>query len=334
MDYPLAVLTPRIGVRSETFVRRHALDLLPGKTVLVSREVPKAASGDWCVTSPVLCLSPNGPLKRFLRRLPNSTGWSAARNQRRVKAFLKDNRVKVILGEYLDFSYPFMATAVELLTTLGISKDKIHVVPCGVDVPPSPLEREDSHVVRCFAVGRMVAKKGPLITLEAFRKAAIVMPNLRLDFIGGGDLFGQAQDFVRKHDLAGKVLLHGAKPNKDVLALMRECGIFLQHSITDPLTGDEEGLPVGILEAMANALPVVSTRHAGIPEAVLDGSTGHLVPEGDAGAMADRIIALTKDARLRRAFGSAGWERARNLFSWEVEKAALLRITGLTSCAK
>src|SRR5258708_15886832 len=113
MDYPLAVLTPRIGVRSETFVRRHALDLLPGKTVLVSREVPKAASGDWCVTSPVLCLSPNGPLKRFLRRLPNSTGWSAARNQRRVKAFLKDNRVKVILGEYLDFSYPFMATAVE-----------------------------------------------------------------------------------------------------------------------------------------------------------------------------------------------------------------------------
>ena len=60
---------------------------------------------------------------------------------------------------------------------------------------------------------------------------------------------------------------------------MKKAHIFLQHSVTCPITGDEEGVPVAILEAMASGLPVVSTFHAGIPEAVVDGKTGFLVSE-------------------------------------------------------
>ena len=86
---------------------------------------------------------------------------------------------------------------------------------------------------------------------------------------------------------------------------------------------------MAILEAMAQALPVVSTRHAGIPEAVVEGSTGLLVEEGDAGAMADCLLTLSKDADLRARLGLAGWRRARERYSWEQERASLLDIFGL-----
>src|SRR5262249_46852250 len=111
---------------------------------------------------------------------------------------------------------------------------------------------------------------------------------------------------------------------------MKKTHIFLQHSVVCPVTGDEEGVPVAILEAMASGLPVVSTLHAGIPEAVLDGETGFLVPEGDTQAMSKRILELAKDQRLREELGQLGWKRAGKYFSWTNERDRLLNILGLT----
>src|SRR5690606_2027114 len=96
-----------------------------------------------------------------------------------------------------------------------------------------------------------------------------------------------------------------------------------------PGTGDEEGLPVAILEAMASGLPVVSTRHAGIPEAVIEGTTGYLVDEGDTAGMAAHVVRLARDAELRRRMGHAGWQRALQSFSWPRERARLLELLGL-----
>jgi glycosyltransferase involved in cell wall biosynthesis len=110
---------------------------------------------------------------------------------------------------------------------------------------------------------------------------------------------------------------------------MRRAEIFIQHSITDNETGDEEGCPVAVLEAMSHNMPVVSTWHAGIPEAVVDGATGYLVEEGDSIAMAERIVALVKNPVLRHQLGISAWERAREQFSWEKEKMGLLSLLGL-----
>jgi colanic acid/amylovoran biosynthesis glycosyltransferase len=110
---------------------------------------------------------------------------------------------------------------------------------------------------------------------------------------------------------------------------LRDSDHFLLHSVTDPDTGDEEGLPVSILEAMAHALPVISTRHAGIPEAVVEGETGFLVDEGDSAGMAECILDLAKGSGMRSEMGLAGWRRARELFCWDREKKALLEIMGL-----
>jgi glycosyltransferase involved in cell wall biosynthesis len=80
---------------------------------------------------------------------------------------------------------------------------------------------------------------------------------------------------------------------------------------------------------MAEGLPVVSTAHAGIPEAVIDGETGFLVPEGDSIAMASRIVSLAKDQSLRDQFAEAGRRRAQHAFSWREERRRLLKILKL-----
>lgn len=214
------------------------------------------------------------------------------------------------------------------LIELGLEPSKVHVIPYGVNVPDAPPKRNAQATVRCLAVGRMVEKKAPIVALDAFRRAAEVYPNLRLDFIGAGPLLPAVEQFVRALQLEPRVTLHGQQPNEDVQRMMREADVFIQHSITGG-DGDQEGLPVSILEAMAQALPVVSTVHAGIPEAVQDGHTGFLVDEGDSNRMAEAIVRLARSVELRRTMGEAGWQRAREKFSWERERDELRKTLGV-----
>jgi glycosyltransferase involved in cell wall biosynthesis len=175
----------------------------------------------------------------------------------------------------------------------------------------------------------MIAKKAPVLTLDAFRRAARVMPDLHLDYIGDGELLPAAQQFISAFDLQDKVTLHGGQPADVVTQFLRKADVFLQHSIKDSQTGDEEGLPVIILEAMAQSLPVVSTLHSAIPEAVVDGRTGYLVEEGDSTGMSEHILDLARNADLRRQMGAAGWLRVKEHFSWQKGRLELLRILGL-----
>lgn len=215
------------------------------------------------------------------------------------------------------------------LVALGLPPERIHVVPYGVDVPLRRIATTGRDQISCVAVGRMVSKKAPILALDAFRRASEVIPGLHLNYVGAGQLLPAAQHYVQALNLSERVTLHGSQPNEVVLRLMQSADLFIQHSMTDPETGDEEGLPVAILEAMAQGLPVVSTRHAGIPEAVTEGLTGYLVEEGDSKGMAERIVTLASDPELRERMGQAGWLRARDRFSWEIERAELLKVMGL-----
>lgn len=216
----------------------------------------------------------------------------------------------------------------ERLKRLGLTDVGIHIIPCGVDVPEQAVIRGQMKRIRCLAVGRLVEKKGPLFTLDAFRRVLKVCPDLRLDYVGSGELLPAAGKYIRDCNLEEHVVLWGSKPHGDVKKLMRSTDVFLQHSITDPVTGDEEMMPLSILEAMAYNLPVVSTRHAGIPEAVEDGVTGYLVDEGDTIGMSIFIGKLARDQYLRNRFGYEGRQRVSRLFAWRHEHAALLRLLG------
>lgn len=215
------------------------------------------------------------------------------------------------------------------LIELGIPSEKIHVIPYGINVPSQPCQRQPKKIVKCLAVGRMTGKKAPILTLDAFRRACEHYPNLHLDYVGTGALLPAVRQYILAFNLADKVTLHLGQPNTVVHQLMQKADIFLQHSMTDFDTGDEEGLPVAILEAMGYALPIVSTNHTGIPEAVEEGNTGFLVEEGNSIAMAERIIHLAKDEKKRINFGHSGWKRAKEKFSWDRERKQLFEVMEL-----
>ena len=371
-EYPLAIIAPTLGTRSETFIFKHMTGLLTDKTVVVARTKDTFIK-DFNIQFPHLVLS---DLKRDWRWLYQATCFALrlcklSPIQNTVANYFEEHGVKVVLSEYLNYSLKWIAIKKELgirvfahahgydiskylqdpvmrqrylelnkadgiitmseysrikLINIGLDQDKIHVIPYGISVPDSSATRNKRTVTRCLAVGRMVAKKSPLLTLKAFRRVLKFYPDTQLDYVGDGDLLSEAENYIAAHQLNANIILHGSQPNSTVQDLMSKADIFIQHSRTDPVTGDEEGLPVAILEAMAQSLPVVSTRHAGIPEAVIDGQTGYLANEGDVKGMADYICILVNNIDLRNRFGEKGWERVKNHFTWELEKSSLLKL--------
>jgi glycosyltransferase involved in cell wall biosynthesis len=217
----------------------------------------------------------------------------------------------------------------QIAEATGLDPAHIHVVPYGVDVLDVYTPRTTTGPVRCLAVGRMVGKKAPLLLLDAVARAVAAGADIVLEYVGDGPLLAAARERAARPDLAGRITLHGAREHSFVRDRMAAADLFLQHSRVDPETGDMEGLPVAILEAMGAGLPVVATRHAGIPEAVVEGATGVLVDEGDVAGMGDAIAALAADAAYRTAMGRAAWQRAVERFSWPAERAGLLRLMGL-----
>jgi glycosyltransferase involved in cell wall biosynthesis len=160
--------------------------------------------------------------------------------------------------------------------------------------------------------------------LEAFRLASTRDPEITLDYVGGGQLLPAAQQFVEACRLQDRVRLHGPALDEIKQRLTRECGVFVQHSLTDPETGDQEGLPAAIQEAMALGMAVISTRHAGIPEAIEHGPSGLLVGEKDVQAMAEAMRHLANDSEACARFGSLAYVEAKQLYTWPAERARLL----------
>ena len=171
------------------------------------------------------------------------------------------------------------------LAAHGVRHDNAHVVPSGVDI--RRFTPGDKRPGSFLAVGRMVAKKAPQVTLNAFAKAARGR-DAHLTFIGDGPLLDASRTQAAHLGIADQVTFTGALPHDQVRKHLLSTEIFLQHSVTAP-DGNTEGLPTAIQEALACGCITISTRHAGIPEAVEDGVNGLLVDEWDETGFADRI---------------------------------------------
>lgn len=157
-------------------------------------------------------------------------------------------------------------------------------------------------------VGRLVEKKGTALLLRAFARVRESVPEAKLVIVGEGPLR------PRLERLAGPgVAFLGAQDAETVGEWMRRAALLAAPSLTAP-GGDSEGLPNVVVEAAASGLPVVASRHAGIPEAVEDGKTGFLVPEGDAEALARRLAEMLGDGDLRMRMGAAGRALAEGKF--------------------
>ncbi len=205
--------------------------------------------------------------------------------------------------------------------------DVVRLIPYGVDVERYLPGEPEKNPATFLAVGRFVEKKAPYLTLAAFAQVLRQRPQATLRLIGDGPLFGVCQDLVRAWGLEDAVKFLGPLPQEKVAAELGRARAFLQHSI-EATDGDCEGLPIAILEAGAMGLPTISTRHAGIPDAVLENETGLLVDEKDVNGMAQAMISLVDDPARAGRLGRKARVRVATYFSMRgqiAELAALLR---------
>lgn len=214
-----------------------------------------------------------------------------------------------------------------LLTLAGPDASRLRVVisPSGANVELFHGANPEQAPPAFLTVGRCVAKKGPLQTLEAFARAAATRPAMRLVVVGTGPLLPACRGRAESLGIADRVAFAGVESPERIAERMRGSRALLLHSLTAP-DGDQEGSPVVVMEAQLSGLPVVATRHAGIPEVVEDGLSGHLVEEGDVMAMAAAIARLADDPAHAGALGKRGRGRARSRFTVDHHLASLRRL--------
>ncbi len=160
----------------------------------------------------------------------------------------------------------------------------------------------------CATVGRLVPVKGHTYLLKAIRRVVQVFPQAKFLFVGDGPLRQRLQHEIKLLALEGNVSLLGAR--SDIADILLCIDLFLLPSIN-------EGFGIVLVEAMALGKPILATRVGGIPEIVVDGTTGILVPPKDSVAFAAAIIKLHKNPKLAYEMGQAGYRRARRIFDIE-----------------
>jgi N-acetyl-alpha-D-glucosaminyl L-malate synthase BshA len=187
----------------------------------------------------------------------------------------------------------------------------IEVIPNFVD--PSRFRRSGGAIRQIFAaagekllchVSNFRPVKRIMDVLEIFERVSRVIPS-RLLMVGDGPDRSRAEAFCRDHGLRERVFFLGNIPNLE--EVVGAADLFL-------LPSDAESFGMAALEAMASEVPVIGTRAGGLPEVVIDGETGFLLPVGDIDAMAERAIEILSDDALQHRLGRRGRELAASVF--------------------
>jgi glycosyltransferase involved in cell wall biosynthesis len=208
------------------------------------------------------------------------------------------------------------------LTRLAERPGKVALLYHGLDLARFPLSPEmrpprdgsdPGEPVRFVTIGRAVAKKG----FDDLLAALAILPaelNWRLVHIGGGEMLAALKAQADKLGLAGRIEWRGPQAQEAVVAALREADLFVLPS-KQAENGDRDGLPNVVMEAASQALPIVATDFAGIPEFVRQQVEGLLVPPGDVAALAEALAALIRTPECRARLGAAAFARLTNDFS-------------------
>jgi glycosyltransferase involved in cell wall biosynthesis len=189
----------------------------------------------------------------------------------------------------------------------------------GVDVGRFAAGAEEREPGLILHVGRLVEKKGTHLLIRAFAEVASSR-DARLVIIGDGPLRPRLQH--QAAPLGSRVRFLGTLSPDEVAAWMRRAWLLAAPSLAAG-DGDSEGLPTVVPEAAAASLPAIVSDHSGLPEAVVDGETGFVVPEGDVRALSAALISLLDSPELRERMGGAARRLAEERFDAARQIAAL-----------
>src|SRR5260221_446161 len=210
--------------------------------------------------------------------------------------------------------------------TLGAPADRLEVVPYGVDVARFKPAAGARDAVRArlgippeapllLAAGRLVRKKGFEYLIDALPKV-----DAHLAIAGDGDLAEELRARAYGAGVADRVHFLGDLPQGAVGDWFAGADVAVAPSVRDD-SGNVDGLPNTVLEALASGTPLVSTSAGGIASVVDDGRTGVIVPQRDAGALADALGGLLRDPDRRAGLGRAGRALVQARFGWEAVAA-------------
>jgi colanic acid/amylovoran biosynthesis glycosyltransferase len=224
-------------------------------------------------------------------------GWVPTIFQRRLAQLKQEAALIVCVSEYIR----------DRLVQRGFPRRKLRVIHYGVEPhdAAAPESAPASAQPYVLFVGRFVEKKGVVTLIEAMRKLEARNLDVRLVLIGDGPM---ASEVKQRAGALGDAQFLGWLPNRAVRSWMQGAIAVCVPSVAAG-SGDSEGLPNVVIEAMAAGAPVVASRHGGIVEAVEHGRTGLLVPPGDSHALAEALHLLAQDPQTRKRMGEAARQR-------------------------
>jgi len=241
---------------------------------------------------------------------------------RRVDFHLKGNSFSRWKYRQVDCFIAASDAIRDMLVADGVPADRTVTVHEGIDVdrvsaaPPVNLHEAFFLPHGAPVVGNVAAlvpHKGQRYLIDAAHLVVQQLPDVRFVILGEGELRDHLERQVREHRLEKHVVLPGFRT--DVVGCIKAFDLFVMSSVT-------EGLGTSLLDAMAAARPIVATTAGGIPELVVHGVNGLLVPPRDARALADAIVRALGDAVMRQRMGDAGFARVTERFTVERMVAA------------
>lgn len=228
------------------------------------------------------------------------------------------------LFEYATKIIAVSAPIADSLMSLGAPTDKTLIHHNGIEIDSAnpKFNREQSGTSRVLFVGRLTEKKGVDVLLNAISSLPRMIQgkDLVLDIVGEGPLDLSLREMASTLGVSAR--FHGRLPLREVDSLMRACAVLCVPSRTAS-DGDSEGLPTVLLEGAAAGIPLVGSRHSGIPSFIEDGRTGLLFDEADSQVLASAISQVVSDPDSSRELAENAWNRVRTDFSLAKQTAKL-----------
>lgn len=216
----------------------------------------------------------------------------------------------------------------EKLIEVGCDARKICVHRMGINLDQfqfKPRQLDNNGKVRLITVCRLAEKKGVEYSIRAVSEVSKRYQNLEYLIVGDGPLRPPLEKLIQELNPEANIQILGWKKHEDVTRLLSDAHILIAPSVT-AADGDQEGIPVALMEAMAMGLPVVSTYHSGIPELVENGISGYLVSEKDVNSLANKLEQLILQPETWLDLGQAGRDRVEKSYNIKKLNSQLTQI--------
>jgi glycosyltransferase involved in cell wall biosynthesis len=206
----------------------------------------------------------------------------------------------------------------EDLVARGIPRERICIVHNGIRQPQVTLEPPSSRPARIAYLGRLEPYKRVDVMLASAKALVPRFPDLEVEIVGRGKDRPRLEHAVRRLGMVERTHFHGFVSDRERDALLAKTRVCVYPSV-------KEGWGLGVIEANACGVPVVATDAPGLRDAVRDGDTGFLAPEGDSSAFAERIGRLLADDALadRMSLAALSWSKR---FDWDSAARAMAAV--------